>query len=252
MHSRNIVKAAAVVYETDNVLKLKSELKVNNLPPAEKYDNEVDLVDQEELREEILKDAQGEADSVLNAATAQARLIIEEAEREAKVMQITIEESARKEGFDKGYKEGLMHAEQIKQSASEELESAQQEKIEILSKVEPEVVELIVSIVDKLLPKVAVFNRGTVVNLIKQGIEGATIKGSVTVHVSREDYEATLAQKDEIATSLDTSVALEIVADPALKVNDCIIETAFGNIDCSLDAQYNTLRENLYYILENR
>ena len=251
MHSRNIVKAAAVVYEADNVLKLKSELNTNK-PPAEEYGKKIDFVDQEKLREEMLIGAKGEADSVLNKATAQARLIIEEAEREAKVIKVTVEEGARKEGFDKGYREGVLQAEQIKQSASEELESAQHEKSEMLSQVEPEVVELIVSIVDKLLPKVAVFNRGTVVNLIKQGIEGATIKGSVTVHVSKDDYESTLAQKDEIAASLDTSVTLEIVADPALKANDCIIETAFGNIDCSLDAQYNTLRENLYYILENR
>ena len=252
MHSRNIVKSAAVVYETDNVLKLKTGVNVDNKPHDEEIDNEINLDDQEELRDEVIKSAKGEADAVLSEAAGRARMIIEEAEREAKIIKIAIEESARKEGFEKGYNEGVLQAEQIKQSASEELESAQHEKAEMLSRVEPEVVELIVSIVDKLLPKVAAFNRGTVVNLIKQGLEGATIKGTVNVHVSKEDYDATLAQRDEITASLDTSVILDIVADPALKANDCIIETGFGNIDCSLDAQYNTLRENLYYILENR
>ena len=252
MHSRNIVKASAVVYETDNVLKLKAGTNIDNKPPVAETGSETNSADQEELRDEMIKSAKGEADTVLREATGQARMIIEEAEREAKIMKIAIEENARKEGFEKGYNEGVLQAEQIKQNASEELESAKHQKAEMLSKVEPEVVELIVSIVDKLLPKVAAFNRGTVVNLIKQGLEGATIKGTVNIHVSKEDYDSTLAQRDEIAASLDTSVILDIVADPALKANDCIIETVFGNIDCSLDAQYNTLRENLYYILENR
>jgi len=247
--SRNIVKAAAVI--TDEVLKLKTGITIDNQPNNDETDNETGLVNDEETRSEMLQNARDESDMLLNEATGQARIIIEEAKREANVIKLATEEEARKAGYEKGYKDGVLQADQLKQSATEELESAQHEKQDILAKVEPEVVELIVSIVDKLLPKVAAFNKGTVANLIKQGIAGATIKGSVTVHVSKEDYDTTLAQKDEIAESLETSVILDIVADPALNANDCIIETSFGNIDCSLDAQYNTLRENLYYILEN-
>lgn len=249
---RSIVKSAAVV--TDEVLKLKFGLSIDDLQldqEAEREGISQTAAEAGETEDDVLNNARNEAEVILSEAKGNARIILEEAKREASVIKVTTEDQARKEGYEKGYNEGVLSAEQIRKSASDELESAQFEKQEMLAKVEPEVVELIVSIVDKLLPKVAKFNRGTVVNLIKQGLEGATIKSSVTVHVSKEDYETTVAQKDEIAESLETSVTLEIVADPALMANDCIIETAFGNIDCSLDAQYNTLRENLYYILEN-
>jgi flagellar biosynthesis/type III secretory pathway protein FliH len=40
------------------------------------------------------------------------------------------------------------------------------------------------------------------------------------------------------------------VKDLSLNPTDCIIETPYGNIDCSLERQMQDLIENLYYIYE--
>ena len=78
------------------------------------------------------------------------------------------------------------------------------------------------------------------------------IMGDIFIHVSADDYESAINDKDDIVSSREGSVNIEIIKDLSMNVGDCLIETPFGNIDCGIDQQLKEVKSNLYYILENR
>ncbi|MCL2699868.1 MAG: FliH/SctL family protein, partial [Defluviitaleaceae bacterium] len=88
--------------------------------------------------------------------------------------------------------------------------------------------------------------------IIRKGFSESKMSGDITIRVSDADYEATYESREEIQQYADAGAKLEILKDPSLTQGDCIIETPFGAIDCSLDQQSESLKKNLYFISENR
>jgi flagellar assembly protein FliH len=97
-------------------------------------------------------------------------------------------------------------------------------------------------------------NPGVVTALIRAGFAGATLstKGEITVRVSAQDYEEVAAHKDEIMALVGGAAELSILQDMSLAPTDCLIDTPYGRIDCSLKPQYKALRENLVYLLSQK
>ena len=65
------------------------------------------------------------------------------------------------------------------------------------------------------------------------------------VHVSKADYEAVSAAKDELFAGLATLASIEIVEDITLGANQCMIETSNGIYDCSIGSQVEELGRKL-------
>ena len=139
----------------------------------------------------------------------------------------------------------------FKAEAKQTLEKAIQEKEDMISATEGEMVEVIANVVDKILCKTINLDKSIIVNLIRQGFSQTTVTGDVFVRVSDDDYSTVTENRDEILNFVDSSVNIEIIKDSSLGEGDCIIETPFGNVDCSLRQQFEGLKASLYYILEN-
>ena len=194
--------------------------------------------------------AQGEQivqDAIIEGSTKRAD-IIKKAEAEA----VQIHADAQ----DKGYKDGMdacaEEAQAIRAEAQQVLDSAYAERKAMEDSLEPEMVDIIMSITNKLIGDTIKLNPAVVINLIKQGLSASTITGDVIVYVSPQDFEQVLANKDELLTMTDGSVKLEIVKDLSLNPTDCVIETPFGNVDSSLGQQYDNLISDLTYILNQK
>jgi flagellar assembly protein FliH len=212
----------------------------------------------------ILDDARREADSILifadataksnaqatvDAAKIEAEVIMSETRRTLEEEGKQIRETNREEGYNKGYSEGEKAGEALRAEAQGILEDAIRERDEIRQAVEPDMVNLIVGITGKLLNDAVAINPAVVSALICKGFEGATLSGKVMVRVSEEDYEDVLANQDLIMATVGSAAEVEIVSDLSLKATDCLIETPYGVIDCSLTPQYEALCQNLYYLL---
>ena len=168
-----------------------------------------------------------------------------------------IYEENRQEGYQKGMEEAKAEGDAIKEEAQGVLDSAIREREETRQAVEPDAVNLIINIVDKLLGNSVKINPALVVTLIRQGFAGATLHGQVTIRVSENDYQETVAHRDEIVAAASGMAAgggtaeIEIVRDLSLGPTDCIIDTPFGGIDVSLTPQFEALKEHLLFLLEH-
>lgn len=231
----------------------------NNIDNAEFINKNEDLAEEEatELNaEEIINIAKMQAEEIVENAKIEMEKkaeehynnVCEKAEEDAKL----IYSEAEKKGYDDGYKRAVEETEVLKQQANELLEEAKKQKEEILEEIEPQVVELAVSVINKVLNDVTVVNPQIVVALIKKGLSETKMTGDIFVHVSATEYDAVMQNKEQILELNDPNVTIEIVKDYSLESGGCVLETAFGNIDCSIDAQFKKVKESLYFILENR
>lgn len=215
------------------------------------FDEYLDDNRSEQNPDEIIKNANAEAEKIIEDANAKAESIINDALQSANSQKEEIFENAKNDG----YKSGMDMAEQeiasLKEEAQQIRDDAISEKEQMLDSVEGEVVGLISDIVQKLLSKTLNIDNSIIFNLIKQGLSQTTITGQVFIRVCYDDYENVLENKDEFSDFIDSNTSLEVVKDMSLNKGDCVIETPFGNIDCSLSQQFEGLKNSLYYILGN-
>jgi flagellar assembly protein FliH len=254
MLSSKILKANSVYIDEENKVLIdtaSSEIPTN----AAADEPELDLMSEANTPEEIAKitliNANRKAENIIKDALREAEAIIQEAAKNAESEAREILSQSR----EQGHREGLYNAEkesnQIRAQANIVLEEAQRERQAMEASLEPDMVNLIISVINKLLGDTVRLEPAAVINLIKQGLAGATLTGDITIHVSPHDYDIVVENKDTLQALADASVKMDISKDLSLNPNDCVIETPYGSIDSSLGQQFETLRSNLIHILNS-
>jgi len=197
----------------------------------------------------IIQAANDEAAQIINDAKAAG--IAEQAalRREAKSEAAVLLEQSRNDGYQEGMTTATREGDAIRAQARQVLAEAEAEYQHMRETFEPQMVDLLVRIAEKLIGNAVTLNPAVILSLVRIGMDNATITGDVKVYVSPDDYEMAVSRKDDITALTDGSVRVEIVKDPSLGKMDCIIETPFGNIDCSLGHQLESLCHNITYLL---
>lgn len=208
-------------------------------------DGEEPEISPEEQARNLLDAARAEAEQIILDANA-AGIAEQEAMRLAAKKEIDIlAERAKSDGYQEGIAEAVREGDEIRAVARQVLEDAEKWKSDMQAALEPEMIDLLVGITNKLIGNAVIFNPGVILALVRSGMQNATIAKKVTIYVGAEDYDTVVAHRDEIAALTDGSVKLEIVKDLSLSKADCIIETPFGLIDASLGQQLEALKQNI-------
>jgi len=216
---------------------------------ADGDDEGIPAASPEEQAARFLDAARHEADRIIQDAHAAG--IAEQADlRNAAKSEINVlKEQAKEEGYNEGLTIATREGDNIRAQARQVLAQAEADRKKMQERLEPEMVDLLIRIADKLMDNAVKLNPKIILSLVKMGIQSATITGDVSVYVSPDDYDTVIENKDMVMALTDGSVKLDIVKDLSLSPMDCVIETPFGNIDCSLGQQYETLRQNITYLL---
>jgi flagellar assembly protein FliH len=233
------------IITTDNSALLK-----HAKPESEEIDAFDDAeISPEEYIERMLDAARAEAEQII--LDAQASGIAEQAAlRNAAKSEIAVLlEQAKSEGYQEGMTTATREGDEIRAHARQVLAEAEAERAYMQENLEPEMVDLLLGIATKLIGNAVALNPDVILTLVKMGMQNATITGEVKIYVSPDDYDTVIGGKTEIAALTDGSVKLEIVKDLSLSPMDCVIETPFGNIDCSLGQQLTALKSNITYLL---
>lgn len=202
-------------------------------------------------KEIILLRAKSEAFRIVRTANENAEKLLDDAKAECERLKIQTEEDAKKLGYDEGYALGVEESEALKINAQQVYDEAVENRDKMLKEIEPQSIDLIIKIVKKLLGDIVELKPQVIQNLIMQGLTDVTITGNIIIRVSKQDYDHVMENKDVFLAKLEGGNNVEIIKDPALSKSDCIIETSFGNIDCSLEQQFESLKQNLYFIFNN-
>lgn len=219
---------------------------------------EMSSMDLEEEHRRLLE----EATALLEQAKQDAKRIKNDAERaaetlmqEARVRAAALEGEAYEKGFEQGKKDGEtlgrkayeIHVERF----SAVIDAIRHRGEELLSRYEPVLLELVLTISKTLLRHELSTKPELVRSCLERGLDMA-IKGMpIRVHLHPEDLE--LIQSVDMPSSEKTAGhPLEFMADSSVERGGCLLETDMGVIDATLTTQWRTVSQAMLDILRER
>lgn len=149
-----------------------------------------------------------------------------------------------------GFEEGKMQAMAQISIRERELEEFRKQLVsdydKVLDELEPKFIDTLTGIYEHIFHVDLYKYREIIVHLINNALRKAEGTGDILVHVSKDDYPYVTMQKKVILSGVATAGSnIEIIEDVVLSRNQCMIETASGIFDCSLDTELEELRSKL-------
>jgi type III secretion protein L len=170
--------------------------------------------------------------SELNGLLSEAGRVLQTAKKQAELLQ-------RRAYFD-GRAAGVAHAQS---EAVKHVLEAQKQARELVAASESRIVELAVSIVARIAPRL---DQGELVAaLAAEGLAALREERHIAVRISSAAEKCTRAMLDRWQTAHPEVETVELVVDPQLDPMACVVETELGRIEVGLSAQLESIRTTL-------
>lgn len=210
----------------------------------------------EPLSVEVIQEQQQEVEALKEHAETIVRNAQEEADgilQEARIGAAQIKAEAAKQGHDEGYQKGFEQAEQDGEArCAEKLKELEDDRLrleeeyqELKAQLEPQIVDKVLSVIEKVTGIVYENNKDILLHLINQVLADIEESGEYVIKVSHEDYDFVLGKQSRLYNASAKDMNIEIVEDRSLKAGKCLIETDGGIFDCSLDVQMDQLVKDM-------
>jgi len=170
--------------------------------------------------------------SELNGLLSEAGRVLQTAKRQAELLQ-------RRAYFD-GRAAGVAHAQS---EAVKHVLEAQKQARELVAASESRIVELAVSIVARIAPRL---DQGELVAaLAAEGLAALREERHISIRISSAADKCTRAMLDRWQAAHPEVETVELVIDPQLDPMACVVETELGRIEVGLSAQLESIRTTL-------
>ncbi|HEX7085472.1 MAG TPA: FliH/SctL family protein [Vicinamibacterales bacterium] len=156
-----------------------------------------------------------------------------------------IEREAFARGYEAGERAGLeagkTRAEAMLRRLAQTLDELRSLRTTLLRQTETQMVELALAIARKILRREASFDQDLLVAMARVALDRVGEQGSATIRLNPEDYAATAQRHgDQWAGS-----RVAVLADPSVPRGGCIVESEFGQVDASVEAQFDHVAQAL-------
>ena len=221
-----------------------------------KQEHEEMIVSAKEEAQEILKTAKKEAQEIKDNSLENAKEAAEDLKEQAREKGYEEGQSegykkGHEEGTDKGYEEGKQESESLIEEANEIKRDYLNEKERVLNSIEEDVIKLVVDITKKILNQKIEEDDEAIIDLVFKGLATLNSKEDIRIRVSKEDFDKVEESKERILSKVSLIENLKVDVDSTLKKGDCIIESAKGNVDVSIDTQMKNVEEELNDLLDS-
>ena len=261
----NLIKSSSVIA----LDQLKQLYWMNKHAAAEQETTEEDIEetgpDEEtiSIRDQIITDAQSFAEERIREAGEQCEQMIADTEAridawwlEKRLEDESFSQASHEEGYKQGYAEGREQAEQSLQQQWESrleeanaiLKAAYEMREQIIQEAEPFLVELSVSISEKVIGRQLSEAPDMALELIRKALSRRREQGVIALCVSPGQLAFVQAAREELNLVIDSQAELQIIPDATVKDFGCVIRSAYGSIDARIDTQLSEIKRELVQI----
>lgn len=198
-----------------------------------------------EMEIDYVEHAKEEADQIVREATAQAEEILKKAVQEAENLKDAARQEAERQGYAEGMERVNAEAEQVHQELDAQRRQQEQEYAERLTRMEPELMEVVIQVFDKVLRTDLAGRKQILLHLIQSTVQNIKNSREFRIRVSAEDYANVSAHREEILQKIGGEIVLDVVMDESMQQGQCTIDTDEGLFDCGLDIQFENLAKDL-------
>ena len=196
--------------------------------------------------EQILANAQNDAQNQLNEANEQAQTITAMAHEEAQRVHAEAVEQGRAEGYEAGLAAGQAEIERKSAELDAERAKVEHDFKLLVDNIEPEMVDVLTQIYEHIFDVDLRENKGIILHLLQTTLSRMEGSSNIIIHVSSDDYDMVVDEKPRLQEAItNPGSTMEIIEDPVLTGNECIIETDGGVFDCSLGVELAELTRKL-------
>lgn len=251
--------------QNQRIIELEKQLEKVRAEQPESVDGFVGIIqelnpdvltelDEEEVVNQI-QDSEEEShvdtvtDEILNQTREDAMKLISEAQDEA----IEIRESAKQEGFQQGYQEGIVRAEKeieqrrlkFEQEKEEFFRNAITEQEQLCAAFEPQIVDVACQLIQKLTGIIVEQYKDVMLYVINNAIREVEDSKNFVIRVSDEVYHELESKQELLYGYANSTIEMTLLADAKLQGRQCMIETDQGILDIGIETQLEELITSL-------
>lgn len=187
--------------------------------------------------EEVLRQIREEGEE-------QRRQILARAAEEARLLK----EQAWKEAFEEGRRKGEEEAARLVEEARRIREQALRERQEILAGAEPEIIQLAVSIAEKILNYKVETDPACILAVMARAINALPVGRKVLLRLNPRDERIVRENLQLLQGMLRQEIILELQGDDGIPVGSCQVESEEVEVDLLLEKELRILGNKLLEI----
>lgn len=212
-------------------------------PPEIEKDEEESFDPDENVEKEILED--GVSEEILENANLEAQRIIEDAKAQAEAIFEHSKEEGRQEGYNEGLTQGVDFYNQKQAELEEEKNALLRDINAAKDTMEGELVDVICDVVEKAFKVKFSDSKEIILHLVDKVLLNSANSKVFIIRVSEGNLSLLNDNKEMLIGHLGSDTILDIIADPLLSDEACMIETDGGVFNCGIDIQLKELLKNL-------
>nr|MCR4756592.1 hypothetical protein [Butyrivibrio sp.] len=117
---------------------------------------------------------------------------------------------------------------------------------QLVDELEPEMVDTLTQIYEHVFGIELREDKAIILHLLKSTLSRIEPGNDLIVHVSSDDYDEVIDERDSLDACITSpNTTMEIIEDPLLKENECMIESDSGVFDCSLGVELSEISRKL-------
>jgi len=206
----------------------------------------------------IIATAQKEAEEIKRLALAEAEQIslqLSEERQNWELEKAQLIENAKQDGYQAGFETGknagYKEAYSYIQQAKDTVIASKTDYEKYLQSAESTILELAIEVAGKIMNNKIKEDEQHFIPLVQHALKEVRKQREIQLHVNPIHYEMVVAEKEELLQLFPIKPSLFIFPDELMEENGCIIETATGRLDASVDTQLLMIKETLLEILES-
>ena len=197
-----------------------------------------------------LEEIQAQIDEQIKMAEEQAAQIVADAQAQVDEIRNQAMEEGRAAGYEEGIKQASEEIEKMKADAEAEIEAEKEKQQadfqQLVASIEPDMVDVLTQIYEHVFNVELRENKDIILHLIRTTLSKMENGTDIILHISSDDYDLVSDEKSNLEEAMASpNSTLEIIEDPLLKENECIIESEGGVFDCSLGVELSELGRKL-------
>lgn len=209
-----------------------------------------EISDAKLIADSIIADAKKQAEAILSQAKNQAESTVAGAAQQAEASKEQIVGEARQKGYEEGYANGqeriTTEMEDLIYNIDNFAKCRFEMKNRIIKSIHTDILDLVLSISEKICKVQLSQNKEVLENLVKEAISLLKEKESVTIIVNPEMAQKIYAISDNLKNSIHNLEHIKIVEDTSVSPDGTIVESVGSRIDARVSAQIEQISHKLF------
>lgn len=193
------------------------------------------------------KELVDEAKEIITQAQQQATQIVETATNEANAQSTEIKETAQKEGYDAGYKQGYDDGTKSLEEKVLAVDTFAQSQFDlkhnIIKSAQLDIVELIIAIARKVCQKSLESDINVLKDMTIEAIKQLKDKENITITINPELAEKIYSISEDLKEAIPKLQNIKVIEDDNVSADGTIVETLLSRVDNRLKIQIDQIAE---------